>query len=331
MPECIREQLEKREETLSSFAAKSVLSGGREREEPPCNLRTVFMRDRDRIIHCKAFRRLKHKTQVFLAPEGDHYRTRLTHTLEVYQIADTIARSLFLNRDLTEAVALGHDIGHTPFGHAGERALNRCMTGGFRHFEQSVRIARTLESDGAGLNLTAETLDGILCHTNLTAQTREGQIVRFADRIAYINHDIEDAIRAGVIVGSDIPKSISGVLGNTKSQRINTLIAAVISEGAQNVDMNPGIREAYGALHAFMFERVYKNSTAKGEESKVEALVERLFAYFAENTDKLPPFLQAVREREGAQRAACDYIAGMTDRFALQVYDDLFLPKVWKM
>ena len=331
MPECIREQLEKREETLSAFAAKSALSAGRERQEPPCNLRTGFMRDRDRIIHSKAFRRLKHKTQVFLAPEGDHYRTRLTHTLEVYQIADTVARSLFLNRDLTEAMALGHDIGHTPFGHAGERALDRCVTGGFRHYEQSARIARLLENDGAGLNLTAETLDGILCHTNLAAKTREGQIVRFADRIAYINHDIEDAIRAGVISNSDIPQSISGVLGLSKSQRINTLVTAVISEGAENVSMNPEVRDAYDALHAFMFERVYKNPTAKGEEGKVEALVERLFAYFAKHTDKLPPFLQAVREREGNERAACDYIAGMTDRFALQVYDDLFLPKVWKL
>jgi len=329
---CVREMLETREwEHLAPTAAKSAQSKGRERQEPSCPLRTAFQRDRDRIIHCKAFRRLKHKTQVFLAPEGDHYRTRLTHTLEVYQIADTIARSLSLNQDLTEAIALGHDIGHTPFGHAGERALGNCVPGGFRHYEQSVRTARRIENDGAGLNLTAETLDGIRCHTNLSAETKEGQVVRFADRIAYINHDIEDAIRAGVLAEGALPEAVTHTLGRKKSERINAMVSAVIAHGGEQIGMDQTVFTVFEQLHAFMFEQVYKNPAAKGEECKVEELIKRLYHYFAAHTDKLPPDYRRISEEEGAECAACDYIAGMTDQFALQCYDDLFLPRAWQI
>ena len=267
----IREETQRIErEILSPYAALSENTRGRVREAAECPIRTPYQRDRDKVIHCKAFRRLKHKTQVFLSPEGDHYRTRLTHTLEVAQIARTIARALRLNEDLTEAVALGHDLGHTPFGHAGERALNRLMPNGFRHYEQSVRVVERLENDGRGLNLTFEVRDGIRCHTTgQEARTMEGRIIRWADKIAYMNHDIDDAIRAGVIRESDIPRDITAVLGDTKNKRITTMVTSLIRNSpAGVVGMDADVLEAYDALHEFMYEAVYLNDYAKREGKK---------------------------------------------------------------
>lgn len=317
---------------LSPYAALSAETLGRDRPEKECDLRTPYQRDRDRILHCKAFRRLKHKTQVFLSPEGDHYRTRLTHTLEVSQIARTIARALLLNEDLTEAVALGHDLGHTPFGHAGERALNELAPDGFRHYEQSVRVVERLENDGRGLNLTKEVRDGILCHTRGTeAFTAEGRIVRLADRIAYINHDIEDACRAGVITEKDIPESITKFLGSSKSQRISTLIRSVVENtGEGNLRMDPDVKGAFDELHDFMYDRVYLNEYAKREEKKIPHLVEALYEY-AQKIDHLPEGMRAIAEQEGTSRAACDFIAGMTDQYAISLYRRLFIPQAWKV
>ena len=317
---------------LSPYAALSAETLGRDRPEKECDLRTPYQRDRDRILHCKAFRRLKHKTQVFLSPEGDHYRTRLTHTLEVSQIARTIARALLLNEDLTEAVALGHDLGHTPFGHAGERALNELAPDGFRHYEQSVRVVERLENDGRGLNLTKEVRDGILCHTRGTeAFTAEGRIVRLADRIAYINHDIEDACRAGVITEKDIPESITKFLGSSKSQRISTLIRSVVENTREgNLRMDPDVKGAFDELHDFMYDRVYLNEYAKREEKKIPHLVEALYEY-AQKIDHLPEGMRAIAEQEGTSRAACDFIAGMTDQYAISLYRRLFIPQAWKV
>ncbi|HIR58307.1 MAG TPA: deoxyguanosinetriphosphate triphosphohydrolase [Candidatus Gallacutalibacter pullicola] len=317
---------------LSPYAALSAETLGRDRPEKECDLRTPYQRDRDRILHCKAFRRLKHKTQVFLSPEGDHYRTRLTHTLEVSQIARTIARALLLNEDLTEAVALGHDLGHTPFGHAGERALNELAPDGFRHYEQSVRVVERLENDGRGLNLTKEVRDGILCHTRGTeAFTAEGRIVRLADRIAYINHDIEDACRAGVITEKDIPESITKFLGSSKSQRISTLIRSVVENTREgNLRMDPDVQRAFDELHDFMYDRVYLNEYAKREEKKIPHLVEALYEY-AQKIDHLPEGMRAIAEQEGTSRAACDFIAGMTDQYAISLYRRLFIPQAWKV
>lgn len=317
---------------LSPYAALSAETLGRDRPEKECDLRTPYQRDRDRILHCKAFRRLKHKTQVFLSPEGDHYRTRLTHTLEVSQIARTIARALLLNEDLTEAVALGHDLGHTPFGHAGERALNELAPDGFRHYEQSVRVVERLENDGRGLNLTKEVRDGILCHTRGTeAFTAEGRIVRLADRIAYINHDIEDACRAGVITEKDIPESITKFLGSSKSQRISTLIRSVVENTKEgNLRMDPDVQRAFDELHDFMYDRVYLNEYAKREEKKIPHLVEALYEY-AQKIDHLPEGMRAIAEQEGTSRAACDFIAGMTDQYAISLYRRLFIPQAWKV
>ena len=315
---------------LSPYAALSAETLGRDRPEKECDLRTPYQRDRDRILHCKAFRRLKHKTQVFLSPEGDHYRTRLTHTLEVSQIARTIARALLLNEDLTEAVALGHDLGHTPFGHAGERALNELAPDGFRHYEQSVRVVERLENDGRGLNLTKEVRDGILCHTRGTeAFTAEGRIVRLADRIAYINHDIEDACRAGVITEKDIPESITKFLGSSKSQRISTLIRSVVENTREgNLRMDPDVQRAFDELHDFMYDRVYLNEYAKREEKKIPHLVEALYEY-AQKIDHLPEGMRAIAEQEGTSRAACDFIAGMTDQYAIYKFEEYFVPKAW--
>ncbi len=328
----IRERIEQTEqEMLSPYAALSANSAGRNRQEEPCRLRTAFQRDRDRIVHCKAFRRLKHKTQVFLSPEGDHYRTRLTHTLEVAQIARTIARALRLNEDLTEAISLGHDLGHTPFGHAGERALNDLMEGGFRHYEQSLRVVDVLEKEGQGLNLCYETRNGILCHTKgQQADTMEGRIVRIADRIAYMNHDIDDAIRAGVMSPQDIPREITRVLGETTSSRINTMVSSVIdhTQGSQ-LKMAPEVQEVFDRLHRFMFENVYCNDHAKHEEKKVPTLIEMLFTYFTKHLELLPPELQAVAEQEGSQRAVCDYISGMTDHYATEKFKALYVPDAW--
>lgn len=328
----IREETQRIErEILSPYAALSENTRGRVREAAECPIRTPYQRDRDKVIHCKAFRRLKHKTQVFLSPEGDHYRTRLTHTLEVSQIARTIARALRLNEDLTEAVALGHDLGHTPFGHAGERALNRLMPNGFRHYEQSVRVVERLENDGRGLNLTFEVRDGIRCHTTgQEARTMEGRIIRWADKIAYMNHDIDDAIRAGVIRETDIPRDITAVLGDTKNKRITTMVTSLIRNSpAGVVGMDADVLEAYDALHEFMYEAVYLNDYAKREEKKVPHLIESLFGYYVRHPDRLPESMREIAEADGKEQAACDYIAGMTDRFAVDLYSNLFIPKAW--
>ncbi len=325
------EQIEK--QILSPYAALSSESRGRKREEEKCTVRTEFQRDRDRIIHSKAFRRLKHKTQVFLSPEGDHYRTRLTHTLEVSQIARTVARALMLNEDLTEAISLGHDLGHTPFGHAGERALNNIVPGGFRHYEQSVRVVDLLEKDGRGLNLTYETRNGILCHTTgEQADTAEGRIVRIADKIAYINHDIDDAVRAGVIKDSDIPKNITELLGNTITSRINNLVMSLIENSLDcELKMSDDIQQAFDELHKYMFEYVYSNPYAKYEERKVPDCIEMLYNYFINNSELLPDEIKHIAEKETIERAVCDYLAGMTDHYAIDTFNRLFVPKAWNM
>ena len=329
----LRERIEAEERTLlapgATLAADSL---GREREEAPDEVRTCFMRDRDRIIHSKSFRRLKHKTQVFLSPEGDHYRTRLTHTLEVAQISRTVARALRPNEDLAEAIALGHDLGHTPFGHAGERALSEALGKPFNHNEQSLRVVRLLEKEGKGLNLTREVLDGILCHTGpKEADTREGRIVRFADRIAYINHDIDDAVRAGVLSENDIPFDIKLALGSTHSRRIAALVNAMIDFGRETgeIGMDDKTAAVMNDLRDFMFEEVYQNPVAKGEEGKSEAIVRYLYHHFAQDANRLPAEYWAIADRDGLPTAVCDYIAGMTDRYAVMVYQDLTIPKSW--
>ena len=297
-------------------------------------MRTPFQRDTDRIVYSKAFRRLKHKTQVFLQPEGDHYRTRMTHTLEVSRIARTIARALALNEDLTEAIALGHDLGHTPFGHAGERLLDRVMPGGFAHYQQSVRVVERLEKNGEGLNLTWEVRNGIVCHTKgPQAATLEGQVVRLADQIAYINHDIEDALRGGVIYPMDIPLEVSRVLGFTHGARIDALVkdAVEASRGQDAIRQSPEVGEAMAALKDFMFANVYTNPLAKGEEGKAQELLLRLFEHYQKNPDELPADFQAIRQEEGVDRAVCDYIAGMTDPFAVEKYKELFIPMGWTL
>jgi dGTPase len=329
----VREYLEEMEEkNLSELACINKKSRGRERIEEKCSIRTDFQRDRDRIIYSKAFRRLKHKTQVFISPEGDHYRTRLTHTLEVSQIARTLARSLRLNEDLTEAIALGHDLGHTPFGHAGERVLNEVCTLGFRHNEQSVRVVEVLEKDREGLYLTWEVRDGIRCHTGETMpSTLEGQIVRFADKIAYINHDIEDAMRGGIISESDLPAQCASVLGNTPSKRINNMVVNIIenSFGNEVIHMNSEFQEAMDRLRKFMFENVYVGSIAKKEESKAERMIQSLYFYLLDNTDLLPAdFREAVKE-DGAERAVLDYVAGMTDQYAVKKFQGIYIPVSW--
>lgn len=317
---------------LCNKAMFSSETAGRKQPETESDLRTCYQRDRDRIIHCKAFRRLKHKTQVFLSPESDHYRTRLTHTLEVAQIARTIARALRLNEDLTEAIALGHDLGHTPFGHAGERALQELTNTGFTHYEQSVRVCEKIEKNGKGLNLTAEVLDGILHHTRgEEAQTLEGRIVRTADRVAYINHDIDDAVRAGVIAESDIPRDIAAALGDTKSRRINTLVEAIVKNSDDTIKMDAETEKYYDKLHEFLFESVYKNPVAKSEETKVSGIVEGLIKYFFKNPEKMPEEYLKIAAAEGKERAVTDYIAGMTDHYAVTVFSDIYIPKAWSI
>ena len=332
----IRENLERREEiSLSPFATLSVNSRGRDREEPQCDIRPVFQRDRDRILHCKSFRRLKHKTQVFLSPKGDHYRTRLTHTLEVSQNARTIAKALRLNEDLVEAIALGHDLGHTPFGHAGERILNELCDEGYRHNEQSVRIVEKLEKDGKGLNLTWEVRDGILNHqTSMMPHTLEGKIVRLSDKIAYINHDIDDAIRAKVMSEEDIPLEIRKVLGMTTKERLNTLIHNIImnSMGKNDIVMSEEIGGAMQDLRKFMFQKVYTNPAAKGEEAKAERLLCELYAHYMGHIEILPEQYQRMHsEGEKKERVVCDYISGMTDQYAVAKYREFFLPKAWEI
>ena len=327
----LTENLEK--ETLSPYATLSTESVGREKQEEKCELRTDFQRDRDRIIHCKAFRRLKHKTQVFLSPESDHYRTRLTHTLEVAQIARTIARALRFNEDLTEAIALGHDLGHTPFGHAGERALATIYPGGFTHYAQSVRVCRVIEKNGNGLNLSHEVLDGIMNHTKGEwPHTPEGKIVRFSDRIAYINHDIDDAITAGVFSEESIPIEYRQVLGFRKSERINTLVKSIVENTEKDdVKMDERTQKAYEDLHTFMYDSVYLNPIVKFEETKVDGIVSGIYDYLLKNPDKLDDEYKLIREREGVERAAVDYISGMTDHFAVSMYSDIYIPKEWKV
>lgn len=332
----IRENLERMEEiSLSPFATLSVNSRGRDREEPQCDIRPVFQRDRDRILHCKSFRRLKHKTQVFLSPKGDHYRTRLTHTLEVSQNARTIAKALRLNEDLVEAIALGHDLGHTPFGHAGERILNELCEEGYRHNEQSVRIVEKLEKDGKGLNLTWEVRDGILNHqTSMMPHTLEGKIVRLSDKIAYINHDIDDAIRAKVMSEEDIPLEIRKVLGMTTKERLNTLIHNIImnSMGKNDIAMSEEIGGAMQDLRKFMFQKVYTNPAAKGEEAKAERLLCELYAHYMGHIEILPEQYQRMHsEGEKKERVVCDYISGMTDQYAVAKYREFFLPKAWEI
>lgn len=300
------------------------------REEEECNVRTCFQRDRDRIIHCQAFRRLKHKTQVFLAPSGDHYRTRLTHTLEVAQIARTIARALRLNEDLTEAVALGHDLGHTPFGHAGERALNQVFENGFRHYEQSVRVVEKIEKGGKGLNLTDEVKNGILCHTRgEEAYTLEGQIIKIADKIAYINHDIDDAERAGVLAEEDIPLSLRMQLGMTKSERINNMVIDVIKNSDDKIRMSDDCYSGFMDLHEFMFTAVYTNPVCKGEEKKAVNMLLQIYNYFINHVDEMPEEYINIANEDGIERAVCDYIAGMSDTYALKIFNKLFVPMFW--
>lgn len=328
----VREMLESRErEILSERAARSSESTGRVRVEKPCEIRTDFQRDRDRIIHSKAFRRLKHKTQVFISPMGDHYRTRLTHTLEVAQIARTIARSLCLNEDLTEAIALGHDLGHTPFGHMGERVLNEICPSGFKHNEQSLRVVDVLEG-GSGLNLTYEVRNGIVCHTGARrADTLEGRIVAVADKIAYVNHDIDDSIRGGLLSESDIPKEFSDVLGNRHSARIDTMIKAAISGSTHDIGMEPDIYEAMMGLRQFLFDNVYlnKNAEVATEEDKAKNIIEGLYLRFINDIDLIPADARNNSRTDDRNIIAMDYIAGMSDPFAIARYEELFIPKFW--
>lgn len=328
----LREQTERLEaETLSPYATLAVNTRGREIPIEPCPIRTAFMRDRDRIIHCKSFRRLKHKTQVFLSPAGDHYRTRLTHTLEVSQIARTIARGLRLNEDLTEAIALGHDLGHTPFGHAGEAVLNSLVPGGFEHNVQSLRMVEKIEN-GMGLNLTWEVRDGILNHSGSgTPATLEGKIVCLSDKIAYINHDIDDSIRAGVLREDELPKDCTELLGHSHGKRINTLILDIVGSscGKPDVLMTPEVKEKFLKLRAFMFEHVYFNSTAKREEGKGKHVVEQLYLYYLNHLELLPEDFQKFIGEDGAERVAADYIACMTDRYAVTDYQSKFVPSEW--
>lgn len=333
-----REDLERREfDVLSEYAVKSAASKGRVYPEEKCDIRTEFQRDRDRIVHSKSFRRLMHKTQVFLAPEGDHFRTRLTHTIEVSQIARTIARALNLNEDLTEAIALGHDLGHTPFGHNGEEVLNKIHPGGFKHNVQSLRVADVIESTSSrrGMNLTMEVRDGIVNHTGSELPfTLEGQIVRVSDRIAYINHDIDDAIRSRVISSSDLPEDAIKVFGASHRERINNMVEDVIrnSDGMQMIKQSEIFKTELDELRTFMFANVYKSSKVKREEdlNKVEVVISSLYEYFIGNIDKLPEDMRQIAERDGKNEAVKDYVAGMTDRYALATYTELFVPKGWK-
>ena len=321
---------------LDPKAAFSDKSKGRPifEEHRENDVRTCYQRDTDRIVHCKAFRRLMHKTQVFLQPEGDHYRTRMTHTLEVARIARTIARALRLNEDLTEAIAMGHDLGHTPFGHAGEKALSECLGKPFRHNEQSLRVVDVLENDGMGLNLTYEVRMGIQGHTGeQIPQTLEGQIVRRADQMAYVNHDIDDAIRAGILQDSDIPRSVARVLGENHRHRINTLVCDAITSSQETgvITLSSEINAALRDLRSFMFERVYRNPVAKGEESKARDMLQRLYRYYFEHPEALPKDFQPQLSFGGMERTVCDYIAGMTDNYAVDKYTELFIPMGWNV
>ena len=320
---------------LSQYASHSADSKGRDVHEEECDIRTVYQRDKDRILHCKSFRRLKHKTQVFLSPEGDHYRTRLTHTLEVAQIGRTIARALRLNEDLTEAIALGHDLGHTPFGHAGERVLNEVCPYGFQHYEQSIRVVEFLEKDGMGLNLTKEVRDGIVNHrTSGKPSTLEGKIIRLSDKIAYINHDIDDAIRGRILCENDIPKEYTDILGHTTKERLNTLIHDIINESLDKPDiyMSEDVSKAMTNLRKFMFESVYTNPTAKSEEIKAHKMLKEMYEYFMAHYEDIPEGFRIMEELHGEtkERVVCDYIAGMSDQYAVNMFKKIFIPVSWK-
>jgi dGTPase len=323
------EELEK--QILSEYAALSGASKGRIIPVEPDGIRTEYQRDRDRILHCNSFRRLKRKTQVFLSPQGDHYRTRLTHTLEVSQIARTIARALRLNEDLTEAIALGHDLGHTPFGHAGERALREVHSSRFSHNYQSVRVVDYIEREGRGLNLTYEVKNGIACHSDDVpwAATLEGRVVRISDKVAYINHDIEDAVRAGVLREDQLPYDCIYVLGRDKSARITTIIRSLIAHSGKEIRMADEVYEAHRKLQRFMFEEVYTNPVAKSEEGRAEGMIQTIYRYFREHPDKLPAFYRGIAERVGEAQAVCDYVAGMTDNYAVELFEELYVPKFW--
>lgn len=333
--ETIREKRETLEAVmLAPFGVRASASRGRAAAEAPCAVRTCFQRDVDRITHSKAFRRLKHKTQVFLHPEGDHYRTRLTHTLEVARIARTIARGLGLNEDLTEAIALGHDLGHTPFGHAGERALDEIYPGGFRHYEQSLRVADFLEKGGRGLNLCYETRMGILHHTHGSEDdTLEARVVRLSDRVAYINHDTDDAIRAGILTEAALPAQVKTVLGESHSARINAIVQDIILESGDGRDirMSEAVGGAVALFHGFMHESVYRNPVAKGEERKVKGILEGLYTYYIKHPDALPDDYKALSEQSAPERVVCDYVSGMTDQYAVHQYNALFIPVSWQV
>ncbi|MBQ2954760.1 MAG: deoxyguanosinetriphosphate triphosphohydrolase [Clostridia bacterium] len=326
----IRERIEQEEEMhLSPRACMSSHSAGRERPIEPCPMRTAYQRDRDRILHCKAFRRLKYKTQVFLSPEGDHYRTRLTHTLEVSQIARTIARCLRLNEDLTEAIALGHDLGHTPFGHIGERALDELMPEGFRHNEQSLRVVDVLENSGQGLNLTHEVRNGILCHSGAQfPQSLEGECVRRADRIAYLNHDLDDALRGGILRPFELPADCLKVLGSSHGERINRMIADIVenSQSGDRLAMSPVMQSAMDGLRDFMFERVYRDEWRAREERRCEGVIRQLFGYYSDHPGEMPEEFVLIGYREGTARAVCDFLSCMTDRYAIRTFERIFVP-----
>lgn len=333
----IRERMEQYElDSLSPYASFSVYSKGRDRDEEPCEVRPCYQRDRDRILHSKAFRRLKHKTQVFLAPRGDHYRTRLTHTLEVSQIGRTIARALRLNEDLTEAIALGHDLGHTPFGHSGEHTLNQICPYGFKHYDQSVRIVELLEKNGRGLNLTWEVRDGIRNHSTANMpSTLEGKIIRLSDKIAYINHDIDDAIRGQIIVEEEIPSCYTDILGHSSKERLNTMILDIIIHSFENNDiiMSPHIENAMIGLRQYMFANVYTNPKAKSEEEKAQNLLAVLYDYYMKHPEKMSrEYINFIdKNGEPKERVVCDYISGMTDQYAILTYEELCVPSSWKV
>lgn len=317
---------------FSPFASLSENTRGRQRGEQPCAMRTEYQRDRDRLIYCKSFRRLKNKTQVFFSPEGDHYVTRLTHTLDVAQIARSIARALSLNEDLAEAIALGHDLGHTPFGHSGERILDKLCPSGFEHNVQSLRVVDVLEKDGCGLNLTYEVRDGILNHKkNSDPCTLEGRCVSLADRIAYINHDLDDAIRAGILKAEDVPKHIVDVLGKSSKERINTAITSVYknSDGKNTVSMDEQVERASEEMRNFMFERVYLSGSARGEEEKAERMLSAMYSYFISRPERLPKIYVSLLDGFPREQVVCDYLSSMTDKYAVYIFNGIFVPHGW--
>ena len=333
----MRENIEELElRTLSPFASCSRNSRGRDTEETECDIRTVYQRDRDRVVHSKAFRRLKDKTQVFLSPQGDHYRTRLTHTLEVSQIARTIAKALRLNEDLVEAIALGHDLGHTPFGHAGEAALNEICPEGFAHYRQSIRVVELLEKNGRGLNLTWEVRDGIVNHrTSGHPSTLEGQVVRLSDKIAYIHHDMDDAQRAGIVCEQDIPKEIRKVLGDSLRDRLNAMIHNIVlnSRGIDQITMSPEAESAMMDLRKWMFANVYKNHVAKKEEGKAKRMLAQMYEYYFQNPEKISKeYYELITMRgQSLPRVVCDYISGMTDQYSIAKFNEIYVPKSWEI